>query len=185
MKLPRGSVWDIQKKFLLGQCDEIWFSDYDSRRFTAMPLLTARHRLRRLFLARDHIGWIVGKWKTLAWSDKLRFQLERADGRIRVWLRPYEAMDPNWQQSTVQANGGSIKMWAVFSRHELDTLIQMNWPLIGNGFIQLLRDPFDDFYLETVRDSNSFPKNDAICMGNNASCHLFSVGLNHILDNLR
>ena len=64
---------------------------YGSRRPTRVPLLTERHRLQRLTWARDHLGWTLDDWKTVAWSDESRFQLIRADDRVRVWCRPHEA----------------------------------------------------------------------------------------------
>ena len=81
---------------------------YGSKRPTRVPLLTERHRLQRLTCARNHLGWTLDDWKTVAWSDESRFQLIRGDGRIRVWRRPHEAMDPSCQQGTVQAGGGSV-----------------------------------------------------------------------------
>lgn len=138
---------------------------YGSRRPTRVPLLTARHRLQRLSWAREHIGWSLDQWKTVAWSDESRFQLVRADGRVRVWRRPHEAMDPNCQQGTVQAGGGSIMVWAVFTWHGLGPLVQLNRSLTGNGYVQLLTDhlqPFMDFM---------YPNNDGIFMDDNAPCH--------------
>ncbi|GIY56940.1 hypothetical protein CDAR_86611 [Caerostris darwini] len=92
------------------------FLGYSSRRPTRVPLLTERHRLQRLSWAREHIGWSLDEWKTVAWSNESRFQLVRADGRVRVWRRPHEAMDSNCQQGTVQAGGGSVMVWAVCFR---------------------------------------------------------------------
>ncbi|GIY60804.1 transposable element Tc1 transposase [Caerostris darwini] len=42
------------------------FLGYSSRRPTRVPLLTERHRLQRLSWAREHIGWSLDEWKTLA-----------------------------------------------------------------------------------------------------------------------
>ncbi|GFU20898.1 hypothetical protein TNCV_4994991, partial [Trichonephila clavipes] len=38
----------------------------------------------------------------------LIFQLNRADGRVRLWRQPPESMDPTCQQGTIQACGGSM-----------------------------------------------------------------------------
>lgn len=101
----------------------------------------------------------------MAWSDESRFQLVRADGRVRVWRRPHEAMDPSFQQGTVQACGGSIMKWAVFTWNGLCPLVQLNRSLTGNGYVQLLRDhlqPFMDFM---------YPYNDGIFMDDKEPCH--------------
>ena len=68
----------------------------------------------------------------------------RADGRVCVWRRPHEAMDPSCQQGTVQAGGGSILVWSVFSWYGLGPLVRLNTPFT----VPLLGDqlqPFMDF----------------------------------------
>lgn len=138
---------------------------YGSRRPTRVPLLDARHRLQRLSWARDHIGWTLDDWKTVAWSDESRFRLVRADGRVRVWRRPHEAMDPSCQQGTVQAGGGSIMVWGVFTWTGLGPLVKLNGSLTGNAYVELLGDhlhPFMDFM---------YPNTDGVFMDDNAPCH--------------
>ena len=82
----------------------IIYMGFRGRRPTRVPLLTARHKT----LARQHRHWTVEDWKHVAWSDESRFQLYRADGRVRVWRQPHESMDPACQQGTVQAGGASV-----------------------------------------------------------------------------
>ncbi|GIY17379.1 transposable element Tc1 transposase [Caerostris darwini] len=65
--------------------------------------------------------------------------------------RPHEAMDPNCQQGTVQAGGGSVMVWAVFSWHGLGPLVRLDRTLTGNAYVQLLGDhlqPFMDYVLK-------------------------------------
>ncbi|KFM68178.1 Transposable element Tcb2 transposase, partial [Stegodyphus mimosarum] len=124
---------------------------------------------QRLSWAREHIGWSLNEWKTVASSDESRFQLVRADGRVRVWRRPHEAMDPSCQQGTVQAGGGSIMVWAVFTWHGLVPLVQLNRSLTGKEYLQLLEDhlqPFMDF---------TYSNNDGIFMDDNAPCHRATI----------
>ncbi|GFW96725.1 HTH_Tnp_Tc3_2 domain-containing protein [Trichonephila clavipes] len=81
---------------------------FRSRGPTRVPLLTARHKALRLAWARQHRHWTVDDWKHVAWFDESRFQLNRADLRVRVGKQPYESIDPSCQQGTVQAGGGSV-----------------------------------------------------------------------------
>ena len=157
-----GRTMDVSARTVRRNLD---FLGYSSRIPTRVPLLTERHRLQRLSWAREHIGWSLDEWKTVAWSDESRFQLVRADGRVRVWRIPHEAMDPNCQQGTVQAGGGSVMVWAVFSWHGLGPLVRLDRTLTGNAYVQLLGDhlqPFMDFM---------YPNNDGIFMDDNAPCH--------------
>lgn len=43
---------------------------YGSRKPSQVSLLTARHHLQCLSWARDHIGWTLDDWKTVAWSEE-------------------------------------------------------------------------------------------------------------------
>ncbi|GFW51847.1 HTH_Tnp_Tc3_2 domain-containing protein [Trichonephila clavipes] len=73
-----------------------------------VPLLTARHKALRLAWARQHRHWTVDDWKHAAWSDESRFQLNRADVRVRVWRQTHDSMDPTCQHETVQVGKGSV-----------------------------------------------------------------------------
>ncbi|GFV62085.1 HTH_Tnp_Tc3_2 domain-containing protein [Trichonephila clavipes] len=46
--------------------------------------------------------------KHVARNDESRFQLNPADGRVRVWRQPQESMDPTCQQGTIQVGGCSV-----------------------------------------------------------------------------
>ncbi|GBM22753.1 hypothetical protein AVEN_196120-1 [Araneus ventricosus] len=81
---------------------------FRSRRTIIAPLLTARHNALCIAWARQHIHWTVDDWKHVAWSGECRFQLYRADGRVRVWRKPHKSMDPTCQQGTVQSGGASV-----------------------------------------------------------------------------
>ncbi|GFY05773.1 HTH_Tnp_Tc3_2 domain-containing protein [Trichonephila clavipes] len=57
---------------------------FRSRRLNHVPLLTARHKASRLAWAHQHRDWTVDDWKHFAWSYESRFQLNQADGQVRV-----------------------------------------------------------------------------------------------------
>ncbi len=46
------------------------------------------------------------KLENISWSDESRFMLQYSDGRVRIWHKEYESMDPSFLVSTVQAGGG-------------------------------------------------------------------------------
>ncbi|GFV46033.1 HTH_Tnp_Tc3_2 domain-containing protein [Trichonephila clavipes] len=64
-------------------------------------------------------------WKHVVWSDKSCLQLNRADGRVRVWRQPHESMDLTCQQGTVQAGGGSVMIWGMCSWRDMGALIRL------------------------------------------------------------
>ncbi|GFW69660.1 uncharacterized protein TNCV_490041 [Trichonephila clavipes] len=73
------------------------------------------------------------KKKHVAWSDESRFQLNQADGCVRVWGQLHESMDPTCQQGTVQAGGGSVRVWGACSWRDMGSLIHLDTTLTGIG----------------------------------------------------
>ncbi|GFT72404.1 hypothetical protein TNCV_3609441 [Trichonephila clavipes] len=55
---------------------------------------------------RQHRHWTVNDWKHVAWSDESRFQLNRADRRVRVWRQPRETIEHYISTGAVQLCDG-------------------------------------------------------------------------------
>ncbi len=105
---------------------------YSSRRPHRVPLLSVKNRKRRL--QGTGSPKLDNIWKNVAWSDESRFLLQHSDGRVRIWCKEHESMDPSCLVSTVQAGGGGggsvgdiflahfgplSTNWALFERHSL------------------------------------------------------------------
>ncbi len=97
--------------------------DYSSRRPHRVPLLSAKNRKRRQQFAQAHQNWTIEDWKNVAWFDESRFLLQHSDGRVRIWRKEHESMDPSCLVSTVQAGGGGVMVWSLFSWHTLGPLV--------------------------------------------------------------
>ncbi len=80
-----------------------------SRRPHRVPLLSDKNSTRRIQFIQDHQNRT-----NVAWSDESRFLLRHSDGRVRVWRKEHESMDPSRLVSTVQAAGG-VMVWGIFS----------------------------------------------------------------------
>nr|ABQ59678.1 vacuolar protein sorting 52 [Salmo salar]ACX35591.1 vacuolar protein sorting 52 [Salmo salar] len=68
---------------------------YCSRRPHWVPLISAKNEKQRLQWARNHQHWTIEEWKNIALSDESRFVLRHADGRVRIWRKQHESMDPS------------------------------------------------------------------------------------------
>ncbi|GFW32950.1 transposable element Tcb2 transposase [Trichonephila clavipes] len=105
---------------------------FRSRRPTRVLFLTARHKALRLSWTRQHRHWTVDDWKHVAWSDESRFQLNRSDGRVKVWRQPHKFIDLTCQQGTVQDSRGSVMVWGVCIWRDKGPLIRLDTTLIGD-----------------------------------------------------
>ncbi len=127
---------------------------YSSRRPHRVPLLSAKNRERRLQLAQAHQNWTIEDWKNVAWSDESRFLLRHSDGRVRIWRKEHESMDPACLVSTVQAGGG-VMVWGVFSWHTLGPLVPIEHRLNATAYLSMVADHVHPF-MTTV-----YPSSDA------------------------
>ncbi len=89
---------------------------YSSRRPHRVPLLSAKNRKRRLQFAQAHQNWTIEDWKNVAWSEVSRFLLRDTDGRVRIWRKEHESVDPSCLVSTVQTGGGGVMVWVGMQR---------------------------------------------------------------------
>ncbi len=130
-----------------------------------MPLLTARNRKRRLQIAHTHQNWKIEDWKNVAWSDESQFLLRYSDGRVRIWRKEHESMDPSCLISMVQAGGGGVMVWGIFSWHTLVPLVPIEHRLNATAYLSIVADHVHPF-MNTV-----YPSSDGYFQQDNAPCH--------------
>lgn len=94
-----------------------------SRRSHRMPLLSPKNRKQRPRLTQVHQNWTIEDWNNVVWSDGSRFQLLHSDGRVRIWLKQHESVDPSGLASTLQAAAGGVMVWGILCWHTLDPLV--------------------------------------------------------------
>ncbi len=91
--------------------------DYSSRRPHRVPLLSAKNRTRRIQFTQAQENWTIEDWKNVAWFDESWFLLRHSDGRVRIWCKGHESMDPSCLVSTVQAGGGCNGVGGILLAH--------------------------------------------------------------------
>uniref|UniRef100_A0A8D0AUU4 Tc1-like transposase DDE domain-containing protein n=1 Tax=Sander lucioperca TaxID=283035 RepID=A0A8D0AUU4_SANLU len=73
---------------------------------------------------RTTLRWMgYTNWKNVAWSDESRFLLRYSEGRVRIWRKQNENMEPSCLVTTGQAGGGVVMVWGMFFFRPLST----NW----------------------------------------------------------
>ncbi len=121
------------------------------RRSHWVPLLSAKNRKRRLQFAQAHQNWTIEDWKKVAWSDESWFLLRHSDGRVRIWRKEHESMDPSCLVSTVQAGG--VMLWGIFSWHTLGPLVPIEHRLNATAYLNIVADHVHPF-MTTVNPSS-------------------------------
>jgi len=81
-----------------------------------------------------------------------------SDGRVRIGHKRNENTDPSCLVTTVQAGGGGVMVWGIFSWHSLGPLVPIEHCLNATACLSIVSDhvhlvmstmyPFSDGYLE-------------------------------------
>ncbi len=139
---------------------------YSSRRPHRVPLLSDKNRKRRLQFAQAHQNWTIEDCKNIAWSDdESRFLLRHSDGRVRIWHIEHEIMDPSCLVSMVQAGGGAVMVWGIFSWYTLGPLVPIEPRLNSTSYLSIVADHVHPF-MTTV-----YPSSDGFFQQDIAPCH--------------
>ncbi len=120
---------------------------YSSRRPHRVPLLSAKNRKRRLQFTQAHQNWTIEDWKNVAWSDESRFLLRHSDGRVRIQCKEHESMAPSCLVSTVQAAGGGLMVWGIYSWHTLGPLVPIEHYLNTVAYLSVVADHVHPFMI--------------------------------------
>ncbi len=138
---------------------------YSSRRPHRVPLLSAKNRKRRLQFAQAHQNWTIEDLKNVAWSDEFRFLLQHSDGWVWIWHKEHESVDLSWLVSTVQAGGGGVMVWGIYSWHTFVPLVPIEHRLNATAYLSIVADHVHPF-MTTV-----YPSSDGYFQQDNAPCH--------------
>ncbi len=138
---------------------------YSSRRLHRVPLLSAKNRKRWLQFEQAHWNWTIEDWKNIACSDESRFLLQHSDGRVRIWCKEHESMDPSCLVSTVQAGGCSVMVWGIYSWRTLGPLVPIEHHLNTTAYLSIVADDVHPF-MTTV-----YPSSDGYFQQDNVPCH--------------
>ncbi len=119
--------------------------DYSSRRPHRVPLLSAKNMKRKLQFAQANQNWTIEDLKTLHALKESQFLQRPSDGRVRIWHKEHESMDPSCLVSTVQAAGGGVMVWGIFSRHTLGPLLPIEHCLNATAYLSIVADHVHPF----------------------------------------
>ncbi|QRW20438.1 Transposable element Tcb2 transposase [Rhizoctonia solani] len=129
---PKISVATIRRRLR-----EIGLSSYTRQK---VPLLCYRHRLTRKAWAKQHETWRLAEWLCALFSDELKFNVFRSDGRHYCWRRPGEGLDPRYTEKMVKHGGGNVMVWGCITPKGVGRLIRIDGRLTAAKYIEILKE---------------------------------------------
>ena len=110
------------------------------RPFRGMTL-TREHRRRRLAWARTVRQWQPRNWRRVLFSDESRFQMNKADGRVRVYRRRNERTARCCVQEVEAFGGGSVMVWGGICGDRKTDLLVIEGNLTARRYIDVVLRP--------------------------------------------
>ncbi|GFR72585.1 transposable element Tcb2 transposase [Elysia marginata] len=68
--------------------------------------------------AQEHASWDCIQWRSVIFSDKSRFCIDHADGRVHVWRRSRERYQADCVREHNRWGGASLMMWGAISYND-------------------------------------------------------------------
>nr|KAF6319737.1 hypothetical protein mMyoMyo1_008476 [Myotis myotis] len=80
---------------------------------------------------------------------------------VRIWRKQHESMHPTCMSTTLQAGGGSVMVWVMFSWHELGPLIRVEPRLNSTTFLSIVADQVHPIMLMAYPNGDGFFQQDS------------------------
>ncbi len=103
----------------------------------------------------EHTGSPKLDNRSLEKCDESRFLLRHSDGRVRIWRKEHESMDPSCLVSTFQAAGGGVIVWVDIFLAHFGPLVPIEHCLNTTAYLSIVADHVHPF-MTTV-----YPSSDA------------------------
>ncbi len=139
-----------------------------SRRPHRVLLLSDKNRKRRIQFTQAHQNWTVLDWKNIAWSNESRFLLRNETKMKMKWnAKEHESMDPSCLVSMVQAGGGGVMVWGIFSWHTFGPLVPIEHRLNATAFLSIVADHVIPLWLQCTNLLMYFQQDNASSQSSN------------------
>ena len=111
-----------------------------SKKPVVRPWLSPSHVSTRLAWAMSRCHFRESQWSRIIFTDESRFQLHSVDGRIRVWRRADEQLQPDCVRFSLECGGGSVHVWGAISSNSRSDLIILRENVNGERYKRVLND---------------------------------------------
>jgi hypothetical protein len=102
------------------------------------PLLSIKHRQRRLNFALKYKNWTMEDWTRVIWSDETKINRIGSDGRMYVWKKRGGPLQDKEIQETVKFGGGSLMVWGCMGWNGVGILAEVEGRMDAEQYVFIL-----------------------------------------------
>lgn len=129
------------------------------------PLLSKAHLAQRLAFVEDWLMRPMRYFKTIIFSDEVRFKLFQSDGKVLVWRREGERYKMKNCSPSVKFGGGSIMIWGCMGYNGVGMMRIVDETMDRYSYVNILSTSLIES-AEILGGSENF-----IFQQDNATCH--------------
>ncbi|GBM60397.1 Transposable element Tc1 transposase [Araneus ventricosus] len=98
---------------------------YNNRVNRRKCFVNERTRKVRLVFAKHMVDKNISFWESAIFVDESKFNIFGSDGRISVWRKPNEELNPKYLFPTVKHGGGGIIVCGCFAASGMENLVSL------------------------------------------------------------
>lgn len=135
----------IQKRFKTKVCRQTIANNLKKMKIKCLrkkkkPLLTERHKGKRLDFAEEFKDFTIDDWKRVIWSDESKFCLINSNNVEYCWIKKGDDLKDEHVQGTLKFGGGSVMVWGCITAKGKGELIRIDGIMDAAKYIEILRD---------------------------------------------
>jgi transposase/predicted transcriptional regulator len=105
---------------------------------TKKPLLTKKHKEKRLDFAKKFCEYSFFDWNKIIWSDECMFALINTNRKEFYWKSKRDPLNEAHIKKTLKFGGGSITAWGCITSQGVGELIKINGIMDADKYIKIL-----------------------------------------------
>ena len=118
------------------------------------PLISKKNRKARLEFARKYLDEPPEFWERVLFTDESKYNIFGSDGRVKVWRKPSEGLNPKYTSKTVKHGGGGVLVWGCMAAS-------------GVGKLQIINGIMDQYVYIDILKRNLRPSTDQLGLTGN------------------
>lgn len=103
------------------------------------PHISKKNRVDRVNFAKKYLDEPPEFWEKVLFTDESKFNIFGWDGRIRVWRKPQDGLNPKYTAKTVKHNGGGVMVWGCMAANGVGNLHLINGIMDQYVYIDILK----------------------------------------------